>query len=66
MKTPMTAEEAIAWMIAHPYGERDQNGVDVGLLRHFLRMTPLERIRHAEDAARSMERLHERFRPDAT
>ena len=62
----MTAEEAITWMIAHPYGERDQNGVDVGLIRHCLSMTPLERIRHAEDAARSMERLHERLRPDAT
>jgi hypothetical protein len=33
-----------------PYGEQDDNGVDVSLIRCNLRLTPLERLRQGDGA----------------
>jgi hypothetical protein len=37
--------------IKHPYGEQDEWGNSLASLRNNLRLTPLERLRKAEDAA---------------
>jgi hypothetical protein len=39
-------EEQWAWFQAytHGYGEQDENGVDLSLLRRNLRLTPTERV----------------------
>lgn len=41
------------------YGEQDENGVDLSLIRENLRLTPLERIRKADAARRQTLRLLE-------
>ena len=41
------------------YGEYDENGVDVSLLRYFLRLTPFERLVMMERYARDLTALHE-------
>jgi hypothetical protein len=33
------------------YGEQDENGIDLSLIRENLKLTPLERIRRAEALA---------------
>jgi hypothetical protein len=45
-----------------PYGEQDENGVDWSILRANLRLTPLERLRRADAAARSLLRLRANVR----
>lgn len=44
---PSLSEEerarAMEWLAAHPYGEQDENGIDISLLRENLRLTPTER-----------------------
>ena len=44
---------------ADDYGEQDQNGVDVSLIRYMLSLSPLERLRvmerHARDTLALME-----------
>ena len=30
------------WLRAHPYGEQDENGIDLSLIRGNLRLTPTE------------------------
>lgn len=42
-----------------PYGEQDENGVDVSLIRVNLRLTPLERIRQGDEMMRQALRLRE-------
>ena len=37
-------EKLYAYLNAHPYGEQDENGVDVSLLRENLKLTPRERL----------------------
>jgi hypothetical protein len=32
------------WQRAHPYGDQDENGIDLSLLRANLKLTPLERL----------------------
>jgi hypothetical protein len=32
------------WLKEHPYGEQDENGVDISLLRENLKLTPAERL----------------------
>jgi hypothetical protein len=56
----ITVDEAIAWMKAHPYGEQDENGVDLSLIRESLRLTPTERARRLSEAVRAIRRI----RPD--
>ncbi len=41
------------------YGEQDENGVDLSLIRENLKLTPLERIRKADAARRQTLRLLE-------
>ncbi|MCH8052712.1 MAG: hypothetical protein IH895_01500 [Planctomycetes bacterium] len=44
------------------YGEQDENGIDLSLIRENLRLTPLERIRKADAARRQALRLLEHGR----
>lgn len=39
-----------AYLRAHPYGEQDENGIDLSLLRENLRLTPLQRYRKHQGA----------------
>ena len=51
------------------YGEQDENGIDLSLIRENLKLTPLERIRKADAARRQALWLLEygrRHREDCT
>jgi len=37
-------ERLLAYLRAHPYGDQDENGIDLSLLRENLKLTPTERI----------------------
>jgi len=56
----MTPDEYLA-RLRDPrwYGERDENGVDVSLIREILRLSPTERLRRADRARRDALRLQE-------
>jgi hypothetical protein len=41
------------------YGEQDENGVDLSLLRYLLQLSPLERLRLMEQKARETKILNE-------
>lgn len=41
------------------YGEQDENGIDLSLIRENLKLTPLERIRKGDAARRQALRLLE-------
>jgi hypothetical protein len=41
------------------YGEQDENGIDLSLIRENLKLTPLERIRRGDLARRQALRLLE-------
>lgn len=41
------------------YGEQDENGVDLSLIRENLKLTPLERVRRGDRARRDALRLRE-------
>ncbi len=41
------------------YGEQDENGIDLSLIRENLRLTPLERVRKADAARRQALKLLE-------
>ena len=41
------------------YGEQDENGIDLSLIRENLRLTPLERIRRGDVARRRALELME-------
>lgn len=41
------------------YGEQDEQGVDLSLIRENLRLSPLERLRKADRARRDALRLRE-------
>ena len=41
------------------YGEQDENGIDLSLIRENLRLTPLERIRRGDIARRRALELME-------
>jgi hypothetical protein len=51
--------------IQTPYGEQDENGTDLSLIRSLMAMTPLERVRAGDEARRSALwlRQHARLRP---
>lgn len=52
----------MAWLAAHRYGEQDENGIDLSLLRQNLRLTPTQRLIRLELAANSMRELTENAR----
>ena len=37
-------EEFRSWQRTHPFGEQDENGIDLGHLRANLRLTPAQRF----------------------
>lgn len=39
------------------YGEQDENGIDLSLIRENLKLTPLERIRRGDKARKQALRL---------
>jgi hypothetical protein len=41
------------------YGEQDENGVDLTLIRYMLSLTPIQRLRMNDEAAQSALRLME-------
>jgi hypothetical protein len=43
----------------HQYGEQDENGVDLSLIRANLLLTPTERLRKGDSARRGALRLME-------
>ncbi len=43
----------------HYYGEQDENGIDLSLIRENLKLTPLERMVRAEEYAEDTLRLQE-------
>jgi len=56
----MTADEYLRKLQdPHWYGEQDENGVDLSLIRENLKLTPTERVRRGDaarlDALRLME-----------
>ncbi len=43
----------------HYYGEQDENGIDLSLIRENLRLTPLERVRKHDVLRRQILKLLE-------
>jgi hypothetical protein len=43
-----------AWLQKHPYGEQDENGVDISLLRENLKLTPAERLSKLQNLVRGI------------
>ncbi len=39
------------WLRAHPYGDQDENGIDLSLIRANLKLTPSERFYKAQRTA---------------
>ena len=52
--TPVLTDEQRArmeeWLKAHPYGDQDENGIDLSLIRNNLKLTPTERYRRHQSA----------------
>jgi hypothetical protein len=46
------------------YGEQDENGVDLSLIRRNLRLSPAERLRRAEKESKGLLRLRQYVRRD--
>jgi hypothetical protein len=46
------------------YGEQDENGIDLSLIRENLKLSPLERIRKGDRARRQALRLRQNVRCD--
>ena len=44
------------WLRAHPYGDQDENGIDLSLLRENLKLSPRERLEKLERTLRSIPR----------
>ena len=41
----------------HPYGYQDENGIDLSLILANLQLTPDERVKQAQQAARQLARM---------
>ena len=59
-----TDEQAYAELIQkycgpHWYGEQDENGIDLSIIRENLKLTPLQRVRRADRARRQTLKLNE-------
>jgi len=60
----MTAEEWIKNNCGpHQYGEQDENGVDLSLIRENLKLSPLERLRRGDRATTDVLWLRENAKP---
>jgi hypothetical protein len=46
----------------HYYGEQDENGVDLSLIRENLKRSPIDRLRRADRAAKSIISMRSRVR----
>ena len=46
--------QTLAWLKAHPYGDQDENGVDLSLLRENLKLTPEQRWLKHQRALRTI------------
>ena len=44
------------------YGEQDENGTDLSLIRWLLRLSPVERVRMADGARREVLKMREHVR----
>jgi hypothetical protein len=57
-------QEAYLKKLADPkyYGEQDENGVDLSIIRENLKLTPLERVRRADQAHQALRELRKRVR----
>jgi hypothetical protein len=55
--------------IMTPYGEQDENGTDLGLIRWILTLTPAQRLRNADrarhGALRNLENAKRRNRKES-
>ncbi len=45
------------WLRANPYGDQDENGTDVGILRRNLRLTPTERLTRLQNAVYALREV---------
>jgi hypothetical protein len=45
------------WLRAHPYGEQDENGIDLSAIRRNLRLTPGERLARLQQAVNSLREV---------
>ncbi|MES2465540.1 MAG: hypothetical protein V4671_33660 [Armatimonadota bacterium] len=45
------------WLQAHPYGDQDENGIDVGAIRRNLTLTPGQRILRLQQAIDSLREI---------
>jgi len=56
--------EAYLKKLADPlyYGEQDENGVDLSLIRENLKLTPQERLRKASRISRALREMQQRVK----
>lgn len=57
-RTELTPEERAAmeaWLAAHPYGDQDENGIDLSTIRRNLRLTPTQRLIRLQQAVNSLQ-----------
>jgi hypothetical protein len=59
MMLPLDSNEADKWRSPLWYGEQDENGVDLSLIRENLKLSPRERLLQGDRARRSALRLLE-------
>jgi hypothetical protein len=59
--TPQERQRMETWIRdncgPHQYGEQDENGVDLSLIRENLRLPPIERLRKGDQATTGALRL---------
>jgi len=61
----MTEEQWAQWQAyTRGYGEQDENGIDISLLRQNLRLTPWERLRQLQSAANFVVGVRRKAKPD--
>ena len=61
---PTPEQQAYLKKLADPhyYGEQDENGVDLSLIRENLKLSPLQRLRKGDRLSRSLQALRNRVR----
>jgi hypothetical protein len=61
---PNPEHEAFLKKLADPhyYGDQDENGIDLSLIRENLKLTPLQRLRKMDHASRGAFDLRKRVR----
>jgi len=56
-KSNLSQEQLARYLAEHPYGSQDENGVDLSLITMTLKLTPDQRVRRAQAAARQLARM---------